>query len=136
MVQQLKADSAEITITTLLSDFTFSADIVWPPTSASLSRFGNKKKSRPPSDDNERVRKPCTHCVSISRKFLIGFMSKAICSAGTRQWDEPRSSAQGRAFVSHGLQVLNLIFSVSGIYHTPCKKVQASSGCAGMFSST
>lgn len=83
-----------------------------------------KKQQRgPPSDDNERVRKPCTHCVSISRKFLIGFMSKAICSAGTRQRDEPRGSAQGRAFVYHGLQVLNVIFSVSGIHHSSWKKV-------------
>lgn len=126
--QHLKADPGEITITTVLSVFTFSADIAWPPASASFLSCGNKK-SRPHSGENERVRKPCTHCVSISRKFLIGFVSKAICSAGTRQRDEPRSCAQGRAFVYRGLQVLNLTFSVSGLYHTSWKK--ASTSCGG-----
>lgn len=48
-----------------------------------------------------KARKPCTHCTSISRKLLIGFMCKAICSAETRQQENPRKEGGGRRAVCH-----------------------------------
>lgn len=63
-------------------------------TSALPLLFQVKIKSRPLSGDNERVRRPCTHCVSISRKLLIGFMCKAICSVETRQREKPTKARE------------------------------------------
>lgn len=62
-------------------------------TTSPFQRLENKK-SRLPTGDNERVRKLCTHCIPISRKLLIGFMCKAICSVETRQRERPTKARE------------------------------------------